>query len=89
MEQQVPAGVAGVVGGRAEDLAWDGAAGCGPGGWAAAGCGRGGWAAAGCELETEACCRAELLSSGVGIFLQWAQPVRHVKLDGDGDQADF
>jgi hypothetical protein len=46
-------------------------------------------AAAGCGLETEACCRAELLSSGVGIFLQWAQPVRHVKLDGDGDQADF
>jgi hypothetical protein len=42
IEQQVPAGVAGVVGGRAEDLAWDGAAGCGRGGWAAAGCERGG-----------------------------------------------
>jgi hypothetical protein len=28
------------------------------------------------------CCRVEW-----GFFLQWAQPVRHVKVDGDGVQA--
>jgi hypothetical protein len=28
-----------------------------------------------------------MLSSGVGIFSQWARPVRHVKVDGDGVQA--
>jgi hypothetical protein len=53
--------------------------------------GRGGWAAArprflgGGRLRARA--RAWFLSSGVGIFSQWARPVRHVKVDGDGVQA--